>query len=115
MVDSNAQQYLSGVADACDRLREFTTGATLADYLGNAMMRSAVERQFEIIGKALNLMLRGEPTLAAHITNWKAIIGFRNRLAHGYATVDNNVVWGVLEENLDRLSTEVAHLLQELS
>ena len=107
-------QYLSDMARSIAYLTEFTRGKTYNDYAADALLRSAVERQFEIIGEALNQLLRRDPTLASRITNWKRIISFRNRLVHGYATIDDAVVWGVLEENLSTLREEVSGLLDEM-
>lgn len=108
---AEARQYLLDLQTACRKLSAFTQGRTFQDYKQDDMMRSAVERQFEIIGEALNQMLRYDPTMAGRISNWKKIIAFRNRLVHGYANIDDAVVWGVLEENLQRLQAEVESLL----
>lgn len=77
------------------------------------MLRSAVERQFEIIGEALNQLLRREPGLSERISDASVIIAFRNRLIHGYASVSDEVVWGVVERYLPVLSSEVRDLLAE--
>ena len=77
------------------------------------MLRSAVERQFEIIGEALNQLLRREPVLQKKISNAPLIIAFRNRLIHGYANVSDEVVWGIVEGYLPVLSGEVQALLAE--
>lgn len=76
------------------------------------MLRSAVERQFEIIGEALNRLSRTSPDLADEIVEYKRIIAFRNILIHGYAQVDNRLVWSVVEEKLPRLLGEVTRLLE---
>src|SRR5207244_10935024 len=90
---------------------EFTARQSLADYATDAMLRSAVERQFEIIGEALSKLLKVEPSMAATITDSKRIISFRNVLIHGYATVSNEAVWTIVEKNLPVLHREVAQLL----
>ena len=72
------------------------------------MLRSAVERQFEIIGEALNQALRGDPSLEQKISHFHRIVAFRNRLIHGYASIAEEVVWGVVESNLPVLLREAA-------
>jgi uncharacterized protein with HEPN domain len=110
-----AAKYLHDIAQACDRLARFTVGKGLADYEADEMLRSAVERQFEIIGEALNQMLRLEPGLASQISNAAQIIAFRNLLAHRYRTVANKTVWGVLEDDLPLLRQEVEVLLRSVT
>ncbi len=77
------------------------------------MLRSAVERQFEIVGEALVGLLRVAPDLEARVSDTRRIIAFRNRLIHGYASVSDEVVWGVIEANLDGLRREIASLIAE--
>jgi len=109
---AESRQFLLDVKAACGKLSAFTNNRTFEEYKQDDMLRSAVERQFEIIGEALNQMLRYDPTIASRISNWKKIIAFRNRLVHGYSSIDDAVVWGVLEENLQRLQTEINSLLE---
>lgn len=72
-----------------------------------------MERQFEVIGEALNQALRLYPDLANRISDCRRIVAFRNRLIHAYAFVSDEVVWGVLEANLPTLRREVQSLLDE--
>jgi uncharacterized protein with HEPN domain len=59
-----SRKYLHDAQQACDHLRQFTSGKRLDDYVGDAMLRAAVERQFEIIGEALAQLARGDPDTA---------------------------------------------------
>ena len=113
MAQREVLKYLYDIGSACQLLTSFTGGRELGDFLGDAMLQSAVERQFEIIGEALNKALALDTSLALRITNASRIIVFRNRLAHGYATVSPEVVWGVVEGGLPRLSDEIRVLLAE--
>ncbi len=107
------RKYLFDVMEACELLEHFTAGKTFEDYESDPLVRSGVERQFEIIGEALGLVLRADPGLAERISSTGRIIAFRNRLIHGYASVSNKVVWGVLQTHLDPLKREVKALLHE--
>lgn len=76
------------------------------------MLKSAVERQFEIIGEALNALSRIDPQTAAAIPDLARIVAFRNVLIHGYATVDDRLVWGVVEGKLPVLQSTCERFLQ---
>jgi uncharacterized protein with HEPN domain len=107
------RKYLFDILQGCDLLKQFTAGKTFDDYTANPMLRSAVERQFEIIGEALNQAIRLDPNLKPRISNTSRIIAFRNILIHGYASIADEVVWGVIEANLTDLHREVDNLLNE--
>lgn len=72
------------------------------------MLRRAVEREFEIMGEALNRLDRLDQSTAARISGLRDIVDFRNRTIHGYDTVDDVVIWGVIEKRLPSLIKEVA-------
>jgi uncharacterized protein with HEPN domain len=108
-----ARKYLHDMQRAADSLEEFTSGKSLEDYQSDALLRSAVERQFEIIGEAMSRLAKLDPQIAAQIRDYQRIIAFRNILIHGYAEVDNQIVWGVLVRNLPPLRQDVEDLLTE--
>ncbi len=108
-----AKKYLYDIQQAAGRIAEFTAGKRLEDYRSNAMLRAAVERQFEIIGEALVRLIRLNETFAARITEHRRIVAFRNILIHGYADVDDRLVWDVVETKLPLLRREVEALLSE--
>jgi len=113
MLSLEVRKYLFDMRCACELLAGFTAGKTFADYCADPLLRSGVERQFEIVGEALRQALRVEPGLAGRLSNTGRIVAFRNRLIHGYSSVSNEVVWGILESNLPVLRREVEALLAE--
>ena len=106
-----ARKYVYDIQRAAGLLREFTDGKTLADYERDAMLRSAVERQFEVIGEAMAQLARCDEPLADRISQYQRIIAFRNVLIHGYADVDDRLVWDVVETSLPTLVREVDALV----
>ena len=111
MTDDQAAKYLWDARRAAERITRFTAGRGYDDYLADEMLRSAVERQFEIVGEALAGLRRVTPELAAGIPDLPRIVAFRNVLIHGYATVDDRLVWGVIESDLPRLLALLSRLL----
>lgn len=71
------------------------------------MLRSAIERKFEIIGEALNRIQKAAPDVLSRIRNYRDIISFRNILSHGYDSIDDRIVWGIIEEELDPLAEDI--------
>jgi uncharacterized protein with HEPN domain len=109
----NAAKYLWDVQRATEKIVRFTAGHSFDEYLEDDMLRAAVERQFEIIGEALAGLRRTDPAIAGEIPDLSRIIAFRNVLIHGYATVDDQLVWGVVEAELPTLRIIVTRLLGE--
>lgn len=94
-------------------IASFVDGKEWADYADDAMLRSAVERQFEIVGEALNRLSRVDPDIAAEIDELPRIVAFRNVLIHGYATIDDTIVWQVATDRLPRLIGLFAGLIED--
>lgn len=108
---ADAAKLLWDARQAAERIARYTAEKTLADYEADDLVRSAVERQFEIIGEALGALRRIDPKTAARIAELPRIVAFRNLLIHGYASVDHRIVWGVVEGQLHTLITTLAALL----
>lgn len=89
----DSKAYLWDAAEAAEAINRFTSGKGLDDYSADLMLRSAVERQFEVIGEALSQLVKVAPELAAQVPDLPRIVAFRNILIHGYAVVDDEIVW----------------------
>lgn len=112
MKDQNLQ-HLHDIREASTAIFRFVDGKTFEDYQGDELLRSGVERKFEIIGEALNRINRDEPGLLSKIGEHRSIISFRNLLAHGYDSIDDRIVWGIIEEDLGTLLENVKNLIEE--
>ena len=108
-----SRKYVWDALQAADRIARFTAGKSLEAYQGDDLLRSAVERQFEIIGEALSQFRGVDPDAATAIPDLARIVAFRNILIHGYASVDDRLVWGVVEGNLPLLRSALDDLLKK--
>ncbi len=109
----DAGKLLWDAQQAAERVARFTATKSFADYEADDFLRSAVERQFEIVGEALNQLSRLDPATATTIAELPRIVAFRNVLIHGYASVDNRIVWGVIEGSLSSLRASLSRLLAQ--
>jgi uncharacterized protein with HEPN domain len=96
---------------AAGLIADFVGNRTWQDYESDPMLRSAVEWQFQIIGDALNKLSRLDPAIAAEISDLPRIIAFRNVLVHGYAVIDEELVWEVSTRRAPDLAAQLRRLL----
>jgi uncharacterized protein with HEPN domain len=107
------RKYLWDARRAAELVMEFTADADRAGYRDNLLLRSAVERQFEIIGEALHQLSRHDEELARLVPDLPRIVAFRNRLIHGYAVIDHDVVWNTVTTDLPALAAVLSDLLED--
>lgn len=107
-----SKKHLEDIRRAAVHITEFTTDKRYEDYAADAMLRSAVERQFEIIGEALNRLYKADQATAEQVPDHRRVIAFRNILIHGYDVLDNRVAWDVVQHHLPQLHRVVQSLLE---
>jgi uncharacterized protein with HEPN domain len=106
--------YLADIVDACDALAEVLAGVDLETYCARRPIRSAVEREFTIIGEAIGVLSRRDPALAARIAHARLIVGFRNRLVHEYPQIDDEAVYAIAQHDAPVLRAECAALAEQV-
>lgn len=101
--------YVAHLAEAIERIRRFTKTGRAA-FMADDLIQSAVVRQIEIIGEAAR-NLSSELKSDEYSVPWRKIIGTRDRLIHGYAEVNLDTVWAIVEHDLAQLEGEVKRIL----
>jgi uncharacterized protein with HEPN domain len=79
----------------------------------NELVRDGVERRLEVIGEALNRARQLDPELVVRIPELHDVVGLRNRLAHGYESTDDRIIWDAVHDRLPTLEIQVAAVLDE--
>jgi uncharacterized protein with HEPN domain len=74
------------------------------------MLQDAVERNLEIIGAAINQLLKINPSIP--ISNARRIVDARNKIIHGYDSLEPVNIWAIVINHLPVLKQEVAELIQ---
>lgn len=97
---------------ACEEVESFFEGKKIfADFQTDTLRRRAVERNVEIMGEAINKLLKHDPTIV--LDNAKAIIGTRNRVIHAYDNVTPEFLWSLVINHIPKLHQDVVKVLEK--
>lgn len=107
MSPRNVAGLLGDIEAAACFIESRAQGHTLETYVGNEDLQAIVERKFEIIGEALSALRRIAPDTFADIRHAQQAVDFRNVLIHGYASIDQHVVWDTYRRWLPELLEDV--------
>ncbi len=112
-MDNDIKAWLYDILNAVMEIESFFNDSTkkFVKYQNDLRTKRAVERNIEIIGEALTRILKRDETIL--ISNSRKIVDTRNRIIHGYDSVSDDVIWGIVIRHLPILQTEIQELLGE--
>lgn len=105
------KMYLSDISNSIESIYEYLgEERNFMNYESNKLLRRAVERELEIIGEAVNRLLKIDPNI--DISDARRIVNLRNWVIHAYDNVDNVIIWGIINKDLPLLEKQVRKLLE---
>lgn len=112
-MDIDIKTWLYDILNGINEIESFFSESdkSFSAYQNDLRTRRAVERNIEIIGEALNRILQRNDLI--ELSNSRKIVDTRNRIIHGYDTVSDEIIWGIIINHLPLLKTEVEQLLNE--
>jgi len=112
-MDNEIKAWLFDINTAIEEIESFFEEANklFDNYRKDTKTKRAVERNLEIIGEAVKRILDKDNTIK--LTNARKIIDTRNRIIHGYDTISDDVIWGIIINHLPKLKIEVEELLNK--
>ena len=110
-MNDETRKNLIDTLQAAEEIQDFVCGMDFKAYQIDPVTKRAVERDFEIIGEALNRIRNTDSELLEKISEHRRIIGFRNILIHGYDIVDEAIVWQAVTKHLPILIREVREII----
>jgi uncharacterized protein with HEPN domain len=100
--------YLADIRDAVEKILRYTSGGR-DEFFADSMRQDAVIRNLEVMGEAVRKV--STATREAHPqVPWRQIAATRDRVIHGYFTVDLEIVWEIVETELPRLREALTHI-----
>lgn len=111
-MNEKVQKCLYDIKNAIDEINTFFSNREkrFDDYTKDIILKRAIERNLEIIGEAMGRILKEEPNFS--IQNARRIIGLRNQIIHGYDSVSDENIWGIVINHIPKLEEEIAQLLK---
>ena len=104
------RHYVQDMINFARRAVAYTQGKTQADFVADALTYDATLRNLKLIGEAAthipNRVREAHPEIP-----WRAIVGGRNRLAHGYGGMNDDLIWSMIRDAVPKLLPALQHLL----
>lgn len=109
-MDKDISVWLSDIQRAIDEIFKFLPDRrNFLEFQKDLKTKRAVERNIEIIGGAMNRILKKDPEF--QISNSRKVVDTRNRVIHGYDSISDDVIWAIVIRELPNLEKEVKKLL----
>jgi uncharacterized protein with HEPN domain len=107
--------YLQHIALAIERIQRYVADLSASGLAADDKTQDAVLRNIEVIGEAARNVQRHHADFAAAQSQvpWAVMIGMRNRVSHGYFSVDWDLIWATVHQDLPTLSAQINALLIE--
>ena len=111
MIERN-EFYLNNILESCEYIIQFIENINFETFEKTRMIQSAVIRELEIIGEATKNLTEDIRQLFKNIP-WSKIAGMRDKLIHGYFTVDLNEVWNTSKKDISSLKVDIENILNK--
>lgn len=106
--------YLDDILDAAEKIERFTAGMSYEEFADDPKTSDAVLRNFEVIGEAAK-NVPGEIRREYDDVPWSEMAGMRDKLIHGYATVELRIVWTTAQEEIPALLPQIESVRDEIA
>ena len=112
-MDETIKTWLYDILSAINEIEDFFADRQkkFTEYQKDIRTKRAVERNIEIIGEAANRILKYDENIV--ISNSRKIVDARNRVIHGYDSISDETIWGIVVRHLPILKKEVQYLLEK--
>jgi uncharacterized protein with HEPN domain len=114
--DLRVNDFLDHILQAIERIERYTLGKDEAAFLQDEQLQDAVIRNIEILGEAANNVKKADPLLTDSHSEvpWLVMVAMRNRVSHAYFSVDQEIVWATIRNDLPRMKQQILALIKAL-
>ncbi|MEO5645754.1 MAG: HepT-like ribonuclease domain-containing protein [Bacteroidia bacterium] len=113
-MDERIEKWLVDILSAMDEIESFTKTTeprSFGLYKNNLIVKRAVERNLEIIGEAMNRIIKAEFAISEYVPESKSIINLRNHIIHAYDNISDEIIYSIVTAHLPKLRVQIEELL----
>ena len=105
--------HLTDMLTCCDRISRYASGLTRKSFETNEMAYDAIIRNIQLLGEAAR-HIPDETKRTAPDIEWRSVIAVRNILVHGYFSIDNDIVWDIIQNKIPPMCKSLAVLKSKI-
>ena len=108
-----ARDYLEHMRDACQKILSYTVGKNFITFVADSLLQDGVIRNLTILGEACSQLIQVLPDAQTRFPAipFRTIYATRNRLIHGYHTLELEPIWNIVETNIPPLKATIEAIL----
>lgn len=108
--------YLEHILEALKRIFDYVEDIGEVGFLTSALVQDAVLRNLEIIGEASNKLVRYHDEFIRQYPDvpWEDMYWMRNRISHGYFSIDFEIIWKTIEQDLPILEEQIQNIYKKI-
>lgn len=111
-MDESVKKHLEDMLQAISEIEmaENRFGRQYDIFETDVVFRKFVERNIEILGEAMNRILKVEPEI--NITSARKIVDTRNYVIHAYDSLKPDILWAIVINHIPRLKSDILQLIE---
>lgn len=110
----SVQLYVNDILVSCDKILRYTADLTFDSFIDDDRTFDAVIRNLQLIGEAVKNLPDDLCDRYSEI-EWRKIAGLRNILVHAYCTIEDEIIWDVVQAKIPALRATIAKIQHDLN
>lgn len=105
--------YLQDILDSIEKIKRYIANVDQTEFAKDEKTFEAIVYNLQIIGEAAKHIPESDREIYTQI-NWREVVGLRNVISHAYFSLDENIIWDIIQSELGGLADCVRHMKEHI-